>query len=310
MRWGIPTPSLRGLREPRFRRFLFEMSKVMVIGLVAQVNVVLLRLLASLLAEGSVTQYWYANRVVDLAQGAIAVGVGSALLPAIARDAVERHWERFRAHFAEAVFLAAIVMLPAAGLLLGLAGPIVAILFLHGQFDSAAAAHTSATLQLLVPFMLALAGINIVKKAFFALEARGALLAVGAVGLLVTAGLGYPLSLRLGVEGLGLSLSISTTVQLLAYVVILRRKMGTRLGLRALVAPVSKLVVASVPAVLLAVVICGAGRWEEGPASLLNWALLAASGIVAAVVYLGVAWVLNVKELRRLLRRGSPEEQV
>ena len=54
--WGWPAPSLAGVRDPRFRRLAGEMGKVVAIGLVAQVNVVLLRLLASLLAEGSVTQ--------------------------------------------------------------------------------------------------------------------------------------------------------------------------------------------------------------------------------------------------------------
>ena len=138
-RWGPTIPRVSGWRTPRFRRLLREMGKVALIGLVAQANVVILRLIASFLEEGSVTQYWYAARVVDLAQGAVAVGVGSALLPTISRDAAARNWPDFRAHFAEAVHLAAFVMLPAAGLLLALAPAIVGVLFRHGAFDSAAA---------------------------------------------------------------------------------------------------------------------------------------------------------------------------
>jgi putative peptidoglycan lipid II flippase len=179
----------------------------------------------------------------------------------------------------------------------------VSILFRHGAFDASAAARTSATLQMLVPFMLALAGINIVKKVFFALDDRTSLLAVGAIGLVLTAGLGYPLSRQLGVQGLGLSLSLSASLQLVAYLAILRRKMGTRLGLRALVAPLLKLLAAAVPAATLAVFICRAGTWDLGPASLANWILLVAAGVAAGVTYVGVAWVLDVKELRALLRR-------
>jgi putative peptidoglycan lipid II flippase len=306
--WGAQRPSLSGLGSPRFKRLLGEMGKVVVIGVVAQVNVVLLRLIASFLEEGSVTQYWYAARVVDLTQGAVAVGVGSALLPVISRDAAARSWREFRAHLAEAVHLVALVMLPAAALLVGLAPSIVSILFRHGAFDAEATARTSATLQMLVPFMLALAGINIVKKAFFALDDRTSLLAVGIVGLVLTAGLGYPLSRRLGVQGLGLALSLSAGLQLVVYLAILRRKMGTRLGLRPLVVPLLKLLAAAVPAAALAVVICQAGAWDRGPASLANWALLVAAGIAAGVVYVGLAWVLEVKELRALIRRirGRP----
>jgi putative peptidoglycan lipid II flippase len=302
-RWGAQMPSLGGLGTARFRRLLREMGKVVAIGLVAQANVVLLRLIASFLEEGSITQYWYAARVVDLTQGAVAVGVGSALLPVISRDAAERSWDEFRAHFAEAVHLVAVVMLPAAALLLGLAPAIVSVLFRHGAFDATAAARTSATLQMLVPFMLALAGINIIKKAFFALDDRTSLVAVGAVGLGLTAALGYPLARQLGVPGLGLSLSLSATLQLVFYLVILRRKMGTRLGLRELVVPLLKLFAATVPAAALAVAICGPGRWDRGPASLTNWVLLVLAGIAAAATYLGLAWALDVRELRALLRR-------
>jgi putative peptidoglycan lipid II flippase len=302
-RWGAQMPSLGGLGTARFRRLLREMGKVVAIGLVAQANVVLLRLIASFLEEGSITQYWYAARVVDLTQGAVAVGVGSALLPVISRDAAERSWDEFRAHFAEAVHLVAVVMLPAAALLLGLAPAIVSVLFRHGAFDATAAARTSATLQMLVPFMLALAGINIIKKAFFALDDRTSLVAVGAVGLGLTAALGYPLARQLGVSGLGLSLSLSATLQLVFYLAILRRKMGTRLGLRELVVPLLKLFAATVPAAALAVAICGPGRWDRGPASLTNWALLVLAGIGAAATYLVLAWVLDVRELRALLRR-------
>jgi putative peptidoglycan lipid II flippase len=304
--WGLPLPSFAGWRDPRFRRLAGEMGKVVMIGLVAQVNVVLLRLLASLLAEGSVTQYWYAARVVDLAQGAVAVGVGSALLPVISRDAAERHWDAFRSHFAEAVRLAGLVMLPAAALLLALAPPIVALLFRHGAFDVGAAGHTSATLRALVPFMLALAGINIVKKAFFALDDRNSLLAVGVLGLAATAGLGYPLSRSLGVQGLGLSLSLSSSLQLALYLMILRRKMGTQLGLQNLVAPLLRMLAAAVPAALVALTICRAGEWEKGPASPLNWALLVAAGVAAGVVYLGGAWALGVRELRSWIGRRPP----
>jgi putative peptidoglycan lipid II flippase len=300
MRWGLPLPSLRGLRGPRFRFFLGEMGKVAVIGIIAQLNVVLLRVLASFLEEGSMTHYWYANRLVDLSQGTIAVAVGSALLPAVARDAAERNWEGFRENLAEAVRLAALVILPVACLLIALARPVVSILFLHGEFGAEAAKHTAATLQLLVPFMVALAGINIIKKAYFALDDRTTLLVVGAIGLAFTAGLGYFFSMRIGVEGLGLALSVSAIAQLIIYLGILRRRMGERLGLAALIVPLLKLVVASVPVAAGAAVVCLYGDWDLGPGILRNWIALGIAGLLALAIYITLGWILGVRELRVL----------
>jgi putative peptidoglycan lipid II flippase len=261
------------------------MGKVAAIGLIAQLNVVLLRVLASFLVEGSMTHYWYANRLVDLSQGTIAVAVGSALLPAVARDAAERNWDGFRENFSEAVRLTALVLFPVACLLVLLARPIVSILFLHGEFDAAAVARTAATLQLLAPFMVALGGINIVKKAYFALDDRTTLLVVGAIGLVVTAGSGYWLSKRMGVEGLGLALSISGVAQLFVYLGILKAKMGEKLGLGRLTVPLLKLVAAAVPAAVGAGWVCSWGDWSQGPASLRNWVVLTAAGSIAMLIY-------------------------
>ena len=294
-RWGFPFPSTAGMRGPRFRFFLGEMGKVAAIGIVAQLNVVLLRVLASFLEEGSMTHYWYANRLVDLTQGTIAVAVSSALLPAVARDAADRNWEGFRENFAEAVRLAAFVLVPVAFVLAGLARPVVSLLFLHGEFSVSAADRTAATLQLLVPFMLALGGINIVKKAYFALDDRTTLLVVGALGLVLTGGAGFMLSRRMGVEGLGLALSISGAAQLVVYLSILRAKMGESFGLRGLVGPLMKLVIASAPAAAAAVLICGYGDWNQGPSLLRNWIVLGGALLTAPACYLALAWVLGVR---------------
>ncbi len=113
---------------------------------------------------------------------------------------------RFRAFLWKMLKVAAIVLLPAAGLLVALAEPVVSVLFRHGEFDVTAAGRSAVTLQMLVPFMLTLAGINIVKKAYFALDDRTTLLIVGALGLVITGTCGYLLSTRIGVEGLGAGL--------------------------------------------------------------------------------------------------------
>jgi putative peptidoglycan lipid II flippase len=298
--WGLPVPSVRGMSSPRFRSFFKEMGKVAAIGIVAQLNVVLLRVLASFLAEGSMTHYWYANRLVDLSQGTIAVAVGSALLPVVARDAAERNWDGFRENFGEAIRLAAFVLIPTACVLAVLARPIVSILFRHGEFGAAAVEHTADTLQMLVPFMLALGGINIVKKAYFALDDRTTLLYVGLLGLGITAGSGYLLSARLGVEGLGLALSISGVAQLITYIAILRLKMGSTLGLAAWTTPLLKLVAASLPAAAIAAWICSHGAWDRGPAAARNWLVLAAAGLLATAAYLALTWLFRVSLVRDL----------
>lgn len=301
--WGVPRLRALGLSDRRYRAFLGEMGKIVAIGIFAQINILVLRQLAAVLEAGSVTQYWYANRVVDLAQGAIAVGVGSALLPAISQDVANKDWERFRDDFAHAVRLAALVLLPASAVLVVMARPTISVLFLHGEFDQSDADHTAMTLQMMVPFMLAVAGINIVKKVYFAIDDRNTLLIVGGVGVVVTGGVGYALLDRMGVEGLGLALSMSTFVQLVFYLILLRRKLGSKIGLGALVVPLAKLCVAAVPAAAAGWWICSLGAWDRGPGEMLNIAILSGGLAAAGVVYLVLCKVLRVHELEELVRR-------
>jgi len=306
--WGLPVPRLSGMRGPRFRRFVVEMGKVVLIGVFGQLNIMALRTLASLLPDGSVSHYWFANRVVDLAQGVVAVSVGSALMRVLSRAATDRDWAAFAAGFRDAVRLLMVVLLPCAAVLLVLAEPIVSLLFRHGAFDADAVAGTTPVLRTLVPFMLAVAGLNLVRKPYFALDERGVLLGVGAAGLTLTASLGMLLLEPFGVAGLGLALSLSTAAQLTAYVLLLPRRTGVELGLPSLAGPLGKMVLASLPAAGVSLAVAALGRWEAGPASLRNWVVLAGAGGAAMLVYAACAWLLRVPELRALAARvrGRP----
>ena len=150
------------------------------------------------------------------------MGVGSALLPAISAAAAEGDGERFRSAFTGAARLAGVLLIPAAAVILAFPEPCVALLFRHGAYTWTDVTQTASALQMLVPFMLALAGIQIIKKPFFALERRGVLIGVGGLGVLLTGGLGLWLAPTMGVDGLALALSLSTCIQLLAYIIVLR----------------------------------------------------------------------------------------
>jgi len=305
-RWGVIRPRLDALTDPRFRRVLSEMGKVAIIGVMAQVNTLVLRYIASHLQEGAVTWYWNATRLVDFAQGIIAVGVGSALLPAISRAVAAEDGEGFRESFSSAALLAGALLVPAAAFILVLPEPTVAFLYRHGRYTMTDVQHTASALQMLVPFMLALAGIQIVKKPFFAMERRGALIAVGVIGVGLTAGLGLYLAPRMGVDGLALALSLSVSIQFGVYLVLLRRMVPGGLGFGRILGDLLKMAVSAVPAAVVGWFIAGMGEWSQGPTPR-NGLLLFAAAAAGGAIYGAVAWMLGVSAIRqvtdRLLRR-------
>jgi putative peptidoglycan lipid II flippase len=187
--------------------------------------------------------------------------------------------------------------------LAAVARPIVSLLFLHGAYTASDVARTALAVQLLVPFMLALSGVNLVKKAFFAIDDRNTLFAVGAIGVAITAGIGWMLAAPLGVAGLSVALSISTCVQLAVYLLVLQRRIEGGLGLGAVVGPLVRMTMATLPAVLVARGICSLGDWDRGAADLRNDAVFVAAAIAGGAIYLALATLLRIDEVRELFAR-------
>ncbi len=292
--WGLTLPLLSAMKGPRFRAFVAEMGKVAAIGVIGQAHILVLRQLAAVLAEGSVSHFWYASRIVDALQAAVAMAVASALLPLIAADVAARKWRIFRHHFATATQLVSLWLLPAAALLVALALPIVTVLFQHGAFDRYACEKTAATLQMLVPFMLAFGAIHLCKRAYYALDDRSTLFWTGIGCVVLTGFLGHGLAMKMGVAGLGLGLSIATASELLVLIILLRQKVEGRLGLRKLVAPVTKASLAAAVAGWLAYGISQWGQWQLGSASVRNWLVLAFAASSGIGLYLGLLRLLKI----------------
>ena len=229
-KWGAFGFNTSIWKHEQFRSMVRELQKVVAIGIFAQLNIIVLRNIASELPSGSITQYWYANRVVDLSQGVIAVAVGSALLPTISKAAKSEDWGSFEDACVQAIRLAACVLLPV-GLIYVLSDPIVFTLYKHGEFSEEGAYKTAETLICLIPFMLSVAGTY--QKHICSEQARPS---HGSSLLWSSADPGSGLVLcllsQLGVQGLGLGLSASTFLQLLTYLLLLYYVIGASIGMR------------------------------------------------------------------------------
>ena len=130
---------------------------------------------------------------------------------------------------------------------------------------------------------------------------------VACLGLLLTLALGwfFAFYLNLGVQGLGLGLSVSTFLQFVVYLALLYSVIGASIGVQRLMMPLFKMMISVVPAAGVAWTISLLGTWSEG-FSILNFMILAASTSIAMVVFFACAWALGVRqEVKTVLRRRS-----
>ena len=166
--------------------------------------------------------------------------------------------------------------------------------------------QTSLTVAIMTPFMLSVAGINLLKKVFFAYDWRNALLGVGACGVLVTAVLGTALKAQWGLMGVTAALSLSTVAQLALYGWLLSRWLDRGVRLDGLASGLFRMALATLPLGLW-LALCGAlGQWEHGPFSVRNWMVVMGGLSVGGVLYALASQGLGIEEWRRfaeLVRR-------
>jgi hypothetical protein len=84
---------------------------------------------------------------------------------------------------------------------------------------------------------------------------------------------------------------------------VLNTRIEGGLGLRAVVGPLLRMAVATVPAVLVAWGICSLGDWDRGAADLRNVAIFVVAAITSGAIYLALATLFRVDEVREVLAK-------
>lgn len=280
---------------------------------VYQLNIIVLRQLASYLEEGSVTYYYTADRLMELAVGVFAIAIAQGAFSTMNEQAAAGNLEGLKGTWRFSMVLTTLVALPAALGLAAVALPIVSVLFLHGRFTWEDAQQTAGATLAFAPGLVAMSGTRATAQVFYALKDQRTPVVVSAFVMISNLFIGLGL-MRFGVAGLAATLSLSSFLQTGLLVVLLRRKVG-RLGLAAMMRPTLLQALLSVPAVASAYGVTLLGTWERGLTTWNAVVLFAAIG-VAVALYGGGAVALKlegmdqvagkvIRKLDRLRRRGA-----
>ena len=135
---------------------------------VAQINLIVGTIFASLLVTGSQTWLWYSDRLVEFPLGLFGVAIGTVILPHLSRQFANADAAGFSRGLDWGLRLVLLIGLPAALGLLLLAEPLVLTVFQRGQFTADDARMTALALMAMslgVPgFMLS----KVLAPAFYA----------------------------------------------------------------------------------------------------------------------------------------------
>jgi putative peptidoglycan lipid II flippase len=256
--------------------------------------------------DGGPFIYISAYAFFQLPHGLFAVSLMTTFTPEMASAAAREDLGALRAQLSRGMRLAAVVIVPAAALYMGLARPIIVALLQRGAFS---AADASAVADTLVAFSVGLLPFSIylfAMRAFYAQHDTFTPFWINCGENAVNIALAFPLYAWLGIPGLALSFALAYYAGAALTLAVLRRRLGGIDGAR-LATTLSKVVVAGV--------VVGGMSW--GVSELIGWSSTATAAlavvvgsVVGGVAYVAVLSFLRLEELRELRallpgRRGT-----
>ncbi|MGE0824500.1 MAG: murein biosynthesis integral membrane protein MurJ [Candidatus Binatia bacterium] len=332
--WQVPVLHRLGVlvrprwtpRHPAIRQIGFLLLPVLFSSVLYQLGLLVNSLFASLLAEGSVSVLWYANRVFDFPQGIFVVALSSAVLPSLTVQAQRGNLNSVSESLGFALRLVNFVVLPAAIGLILLARPICGVLFFHGAFSAAQVVTTATTLQYMAVGLWPVAIGRLLASCLYALHDTRSPLFTGAVAFVanvlfsvmlmgkVTVHADTHLLARsvgslsetvatwhLGAAGLALASSLSATVNTVLLSGILYRRLG-RFSWRSWFRSLRWSVMASLCMVWPVWLLAQQMAWvDHNEPFLLQVSVLFVAIVVGIGVFVIIAWKGAKAEFRALL---------
>lgn len=170
--------------HPGVRRILKLMVPTLFGSSVAQINLLLDTLIASLLMVGSISWLYYADRLMEFPLGLFGVALSTVMLPTLSRLYARTALDQFKQTLDWALWMAWAIGLPAAIGLAVLSGPTITTLFQHGAFGASDVSMASWALMTYCLGLPAFIGVKVLAPAFFSRQDAKTPVRVAVVALL------------------------------------------------------------------------------------------------------------------------------
>ena len=196
---------------------------------VVQLNFVVNTILATSMAEGSLTAIKYAWAVMTMPQVVIAQAIAIAALPTFSAQAAQGRLGEMRASLAGTLRGVIFLSLPAAVGLIVLRQPVVALLFQRGEFDAQSTQMVAWALLWYTAGLVSHSVVEIVARAFYAMHdtKTPVFVGAGAMALNLVFSLFFSwLFLRMNWAphgGLALANTLATSLEMLGLLLLMRR---------------------------------------------------------------------------------------
>ena len=192
---------------------------------VTQINLLVITIIASTLAAGSLAIFNFANNLQSFPLGIFAIPFALAVFPILSHHAAKDEHDIFIHNFSKTFRQILFFIIPASVLILVLRAQIVRIVLGSGKFDWEDTILTFQALGIFAVSLFAQSTIPLLARSFYALHNTRVPFLTGIVGETINLGAALFLSRYYGVLGLVWAFSMASIVNMFLLILILRNKL-------------------------------------------------------------------------------------
>ena len=185
------------------RRILKLMVPALFGSSVAQISILLDTLIASFLLAGSISWLYYSDRLVEFPLGVFGIALATVILPRLSEHHATQSPQTFSDTLDWALRLVLVIGVPAAVGLALLAEPLLATLFLRGEFTQRDVEMAAASLRAYAPGLLGFILVKVLAPGYFARQDTRTPVRVGLQALALGMALLGRVRARAAADGLG-----------------------------------------------------------------------------------------------------------
>ncbi|HEX9061727.1 MAG TPA: murein biosynthesis integral membrane protein MurJ, partial [Clostridia bacterium] len=223
-RQGLRYRPLIDLKDEGLKMMGRLLIPVIISSAFSQIYMIVDRIMASGLDQGSITALDYANRVNTIYYNIFVASISTVIFPILARHSGDM--DKFTFSLGKALRIASIISLPITAGFIVLRVPVVQLLFEHGAFNKNDTIKTSIALACLAVGSIGIAFRDFINRAFYALKDTKTPMINGIIVIILNIIFSFVLVRLFGIGGLAMGTSIAAIISGIMLLLRIRRKVG------------------------------------------------------------------------------------
>lgn len=290
--WGYKWHIDFRFKSKEMKTLLYRYPSAMLSEGVNQINILIDKIMASMLTVGSVSALNYSNKLTSMINGLLSVALSTALYPQFVELKERGKEQELKKILINVINIFSFVVLPITFGCIFFSNEVVSVIYKRGVFDASSVGMTTSVFACYCVGLFFIACNAVLTNVFFAYGDTKSPLIISVINLIANVIFNIVFIHFWGAAGLALATSLSAAVSFFARLIWLKK---------IIIIHIMEIANCFIKSSILSVISCGLAKLLVNQLALNVYITMLLAVAVAVVVYVAGAFVLKMKELKFLL---------